>query len=50
MEEDVKLLKKNNWFVECESPLEIRHKDGAFADGYAAEIILDSLQNEEYED
>jgi len=46
-EEDVKLLKDNDWIVECESPFEIKHEDGdAFASGLAAQIVLDNLKHE----
>ena len=45
--EDEKLLEENGWFVECESPFEIRYKDGgAFASGLAAQIVLDDLKHE----
>lgn len=43
--EDIELLENNDWIVECESPFEIRYKDGgAFASGLAAEIVLDELK------
>jgi len=46
-EDDMKLLEENGWEVECESPFEIRYKDGgAFASGMAAQIVLDDLQHE----
>jgi len=42
---DEKLLEDNGWIVECESPFEIRHKDGgAFASGFAAKILLDYVR------
>lgn len=37
-----KLLERNGWTVECESPFEIRHKDGSFAKGQAADIVEQS--------
>lgn len=39
-EEDIELLEKYGWVVECESPFEIRHEDGSFATKSAAWIIL----------
>ena len=36
----IEMLEENDWTVECESPFEIRHKDGSFATGQAAEIVL----------
>lgn len=46
-EEDIKLLENDDWVVVCESPFEIRHKDGgAFASGCAAQIVLDDLKRE----
>lgn len=45
--EDVKLLRKNGWEIECESPFEIRHENGSFASMTAANIIFDKLRNEE---
>ena len=44
------ILENNEWVVECESPLEIRHNDGNFATMQAAQIVLDSLSNENIED
>lgn len=42
MLKEKKLLEENDWIVECESPFEIRHKDGgSFASGLAASIVLD---------
>lgn len=47
LKEDEELLEKDDWEVECESPFEIRQKDGgAFASGYAADIILNRLKYE----
>ena len=43
---DKKLLKAEGWEVECESPFEIRHKDGSFASGQAAQMVLSVLQEE----
>jgi len=48
MTADEKLLYDNDWIVECESPFEIRHKDGgSFASGLAAEIVRDSYKEEQ---
>lgn len=38
-----KLLEEEGWAVECESPFEIRHADGSFASGQAADIVLHSV-------
>lgn len=47
MTADEKLLWENDWIVECQSPFEIRHKDGgAFASGFAAQIVRDSYKEE----
>jgi len=48
-EEDMKLLEANGWEVECESPFEIRTKDGSFASGEAAYIVLNDLKSETVE-
>lgn len=46
-EKDIELLEENDWIVECESPFEIRHRDGgSFASGMAARILLYDLQHE----
>lgn len=46
-EEDEAILTKNGWEIECESPFEIRHEDGSFATGQAAQIVLEELRGEE---
>ena len=48
MEEDKDeiLLRTNGWEIECSSPLEIRTKDGSFASGEAAHMVLDALRSE----
>lgn len=33
-------LEEDGWTIECESPLEIRHKDGSFATQGAANILV----------
>lgn len=33
-------MKAVGWFVECESPFEVRHEDGSFATGQAAKMVL----------
>lgn len=43
-EEDIELLEKYGWVIECESPFEIRHEDGSFATENAARIVLEYLQ------
>jgi len=42
--EDFALLEANGWEVECHSPFEIRTKDGSFASGEAANMVLDCLK------
>lgn len=37
------ILKRFGWTVECEHPLEIRHKDGSFASNYAANIVIEDI-------
>ena len=44
---EIELLEENDWTVECESPFEIRHEDGSFATGQAAEIVLWFLKDDE---
>lgn len=39
-EEDLQLLAKYGWSVDCLDPLEIYHEDG-MATGYAAELVLE---------
>lgn len=46
MNENNKLLEAYGWFVECESPFEIRHEDGSFATGQAAYIVQDNVIKE----
>jgi len=43
---DKEILEQNGWFIECKSPFEIRHTDGSFATGHAANIILESLRDD----
>lgn len=49
-ETDIKLLDKEGWSVDCESPFEISYEEGgetSRANGYAAELILQMLKEEE---
>jgi hypothetical protein len=39
-----KLLKRNGWVMECESPLEVRHEDGSFATGQAAKLVIEDCK------
>lgn len=39
MDKIEKILERFGWEIECNSPLEIRHKDGSFASGQAAHIV-----------
>lgn len=41
------LLQRNGWTIECESPFEIRHSDGSFATGQAANIIMQTFIEEQ---
>jgi Lar family restriction alleviation protein len=43
-----RILERGGWTVECESPFEIRDKDGNFASGLAAYYVLYYL--EEHDD
>jgi hypothetical protein len=45
--EQEKLLERNGWTVECESPLEISTEDGSFARGEAVFCVIHSLETEE---
>jgi len=49
MSEKKEILEDNGWIIECESPFEIRHEDGSFATGQAANIVLYFLKPEEDE-
>lgn len=42
-DDDIKLLEKHGWIVECQSPFEIRNEDGSFAAGEAAQAVIDCL-------
>ncbi len=44
------LLEKEGWTIECESPLEIRHEDGAFATMESAKLIILVLIENYYKD
>ena len=37
-------VEADGWIIECESPLELRHEDGSFATGQAAELVLESYR------
>jgi len=41
-----KYIEREGWVMECESPLELRHEDGSFASGMAANIVLDDLDED----
>ena len=43
---DEEMLALDGWEIECHSPFEIRHEDGSFATGQAADIVLSSLKEE----
>lgn len=47
MEETTKLLDKYGWTMVCYSPLDIRHFDGSYAGGSAANLILADLREQE---
>jgi len=45
---DDMLLDENGWDLECESPLEIRHREtGSFATFWAAQIVIESLRRKD---
>jgi hypothetical protein len=46
-EEDIKLLERNGWTVDCESPKEISHFEGSAASGMAVEFVIAGLREEE---
>lgn len=41
------MLEKYGWVIECESPYELRHSDGSFATGQAANIVELHYRNKE---
>lgn len=41
-----KYLEDNQWVIECESPLEVRHNEGSFATNFAARVLLDELYSQ----
>lgn len=44
-EESKKICEKNEYVLECWSPLEIRSEDGtSFASGFAAEVLLEYFE------
>lgn len=43
---DEEMLALDGWEIECYSPFEIRHKDGSFATGQAADIVLQYIVDE----
>lgn len=45
--EDKNILAKNGWSLDCQSPFEISHSDGSRATGQAAQMVLDTLKEEE---
>ncbi len=48
--EDALMLEHYGWSVECQSPFEIRHGDGSFATGQAANIVLLALKGDWFND
>ena len=47
--EDLLILNRNGWVIECESPFEIRHSDGSFASNQAANIVMEFLRDDPYD-
>ncbi len=41
---DDELLAYGGWVRECSSPLELRHEDGSFATGQAADLVMADLR------
>lgn len=50
MEEIEKLLERNGFTLECQSPFEIRHEEtNSFASGIAADMVVEFLkENPDY--
>lgn len=49
--EDAELLARLGWDIECESPLELRHREtGSFATKIAALLVIQGLKNQEAEE
>ena len=42
-------LEDAGWTVECEIPLEIRHKDGSFATGQAGQLLVSEFSPKAFE-
>jgi len=40
------ILKDEGWTVECESPFEVRNRDGSFASGQGASYVVEGLREE----
>ncbi len=40
-----RMLADAGWEVECQSPLELRHPDGSFASGQAAQCVIAALRD-----
>lgn len=43
---DESLLKAAGWTLECDSPFEVRHRDGSFASGQAARLVMEAVRTE----
>jgi hypothetical protein len=44
------ILEKEGWIIECESPLEISHKESkSFSTGMAAELVIESIMKDKKE-
>ena len=41
---DEKLLERYGWSLDCESPLEVSHKDGSFARHLPAKLLITHLK------
>jgi len=47
MKKTEELCEKYGWTMECYSPFELRHEDGSFATGQAAQLVLQECKEAE---
>lgn len=43
------ILAIHGWTIECEHPQELRHEDGSFATGQAADLVIQSVTQSRYQ-
>jgi predicted DNA-binding transcriptional regulator YafY len=46
MNKEKQILERFGWTIDCQSPFEISHKDGSFASGQAAHLVLAECKSE----